>query len=71
MIISILFAPFYLAIGNLSGLTSQIMNFVQLNNPILLSQSDITGVDGGKLYLCIGHTNNSVLSYDTLYTDPL
>ena len=51
MITSILFALFYLAVGNPSGLISQIINFVQLNHPSLLGQTHITRIDGGRLHL--------------------
>ena len=51
VIISILFTPFYLAVGNPSGLISQITNFVQLNPPPLLGQTQDTRIDDGRLYL--------------------
>ena len=51
MIIFILFALFYLAIGNPSGLISQIMNFVQLNHLSLLGQTQVTRMDSRRLHL--------------------
>ena len=53
--IYILLAPFYFAVANPSGLTSQMINFVQLSHPSLLGQTQATRIDGGRLR--IGHTN--------------
>ena len=63
MIISILFTPFYLAVDNPSGLISQIINFVQLNHPSLLGQTQVTRIDGGRL-----HLHDYVLATLTLLT---
>ena len=51
MSISILFAPFYLAFGNPSGLISQIINFVQLSHPSRLGQTQATRIDDERLHL--------------------
>ena len=63
VIISILLAPFYLTDGNPPGLTSQILNFVQLNHPSLLGQTHVTRIDGGRL-----HLHNYVLATPTSLT---
>ena len=56
IIISILFTSFYLAVGNPSGLISQLINFVQLNHPSLLGHKNRQW-ETALARLRIGHTN--------------